>query len=76
MSKINWLLEDTKNFLEKKGYKLQHTLGSINFTCYVFKGVTNGIRIEVWDDKSGELHVVDVNNHSVNLNQLLENQNE
>lgn len=68
--KINWQLEETKNFLEKKGYKLQNTLGSINYTCYIYKGDTNGKRIEIWDDKSGELHVVDVNNKSVNLNLL------
>lgn len=68
--KINWELQQTKNFLESKGYQLQSTLGSINYTCYIYKGVNNGKRIEIWDDKSGDLHIVDVNNKSVNLNNL------
>lgn len=68
--KINWELEETKSFLESKGYRLQGTLGSINFTCYIYKGDNNGKRIEIWDDKSGDLYVVDVNNKSVNLKEL------
>lgn len=68
--KINWELEQTKRFLENKGYKLQHTLGSINYTCYVYKKEDNGKRVEIWDDKSGDMYVVDVNNRSINLSQL------
>lgn len=67
--KINWELEQTKDFLESKGYKFQHTLGSINYTCYIFKNRI-GKRIEVWDDKSGAVLVVDVRNRSINLNEL------
>lgn len=70
MTKINWGLEDTKNFLKTKGYKLQSTLGSINYTCYVYKGVRNGKRVEIWDDQSGDLTIVDVNNKSINLEEL------
>jgi hypothetical protein len=70
MTKINWALEQAKDFLKSKGYELQHTIGSINYTCYVFKGTNNGKRIEIWDDKSGEMYVVDVNNRSVDLEKL------
>lgn len=68
--KINWALEDTKRFLQSKGYSFQHTIGSINYTCYVYKGAFNGKRIEVWDDKSGDLIIVDVDNKSVDLSKL------
>lgn len=68
--KINWAVEDAKRHLESKGYEFQYTLGSINYTCYVYKSKRNGRRIDIWDDKSGELIVVDVNNRSVNLQEI------
>lgn len=66
--KINWELERTKNYLKQKGYSLKHSLGSINYTCYVYE--KNEKRVEVWDDKSGELLLVDIRNRSLKLEDL------
>jgi hypothetical protein len=66
--KINWELEDTKRYLEEKGYKFKHELGSINYTCYVY--IRANKRLEIWDDKSGELTVVNVMGRPVNIEEL------
>jgi hypothetical protein len=68
--KINWELEHLKNFLESKNYVFAHALGSINYTCYVYYGKKNGKRVEIWDDKSGELNLVDSRNKSLKLEEL------
>jgi len=68
MSKINWELEDTKRYIESKGFVLKHTLGSINYTCYVYLKYNK--RIEIWDDKSGEVLVVNVMGRPINIEEL------
>jgi len=68
MSKINWDLERAKNYMQSKGFSLKHTLGSINYTCYVYERGEK--RIEIWDDKSGELSVVNVMNRPIKLEDI------
>lgn len=68
MTKINWEFEMVKSFLVSKGYEYQYPIGSINYTCHIFQN--NIKRIEVWDDRSGDLIIVDVNNKSVKLEEL------
>lgn len=70
MTKINWERERLKSFLEEKGYKFKHQIGSITFKSYIYENKSNGKRLEVWDDNSGELTVVDVNSKLVDLEKL------
>lgn len=70
MTKVNWEYEDLKNLLKEKGFDFKHDIGSITFTSHVFVHRVTGKRIEVYDDKSGGLEVVNANNKPVDLSKL------
>lgn len=68
--KINWPLENARAFIESKGYKYLHSVGSLSYTAYVYQSKKNGRRIEIWDDQSGELFVADMSGKPVNIEEL------
>ena len=68
--KINWELENARAFVESKGYKYLYPVGSMTYTAYIYQSKMNGKRIEIWDDKSGELLIADAKGNPLKLEEL------
>lgn len=68
--KINWELENLRAYIESKGYKYLHNVGSLTYTAYVYQSKMNGKRIEIWDDQSGELLIADMAGKPLKLEDL------
>lgn len=67
MESTNWELENMKNFLQERGYKLKYELGCPSFTSFVY--MKNGKRLEIWDDQK-EVRVVGQGGRKVDLDKI------